>query len=82
MTQTNQPPTNLARFNPHSPWQKGGVENVNGRIRRHLPLASVAEERSALAGVAERLNTTPRRYLGYRTPAEGFASHLTALPSW
>ena len=22
---------------PHCPWQKGGVENANGRVRRHLP---------------------------------------------
>ena len=68
---------------PHSPWQKGGVENANGRIRRHLPLASAAEERSsaALANVAERLNATPRRCLGYRTPAEVFASNLASLPA-
>ena len=68
---------------PHSPWQKGGVENANGRIRRHLPLASAAEERSsaALANVAERLNATPRRCLGYRTPAEVFASTLASLPA-
>lgn len=67
---------------PHSPWQKGGAENANGRIRRHLPLASVAEERSsaALANVAERFNTTPRLCLGYRTPAEVFASKLASLP--
>lgn len=63
---------------PHSPWQKGGVENANGRLRRHLPLASTATERSAatLARVAERLNGTPRRCLGYRTPAEVFQAGL------
>lgn len=23
---------------PRSPWQKGGIEKANGRVRRHLPL--------------------------------------------
>ena len=66
---------------PHSPWQKGGVENANGRVRRHLPLACPAEQRSqpALTDVARRLNDTPRRCLGYRTPAEVFAANVTAL---
>ena len=66
---------------PHSPWQKGGVENANGRVRRHLPLASSETERTpaALTALARRLNDTPRRCLGYRTPAEVFAANLASL---
>jgi transposase, IS30 family len=63
---------------PHSPWQKGSVENTNGRVRRFLPreaeLAALA--RTRLRGLAEQLNDTPRRCLGYRTPREVFQQHL------
>lgn len=60
---------------PHSPWQKGGMENANGRLRRYLPLDAALVERTpeALARLAERLNAMPRRCLEYRTPAEVFA---------
>jgi len=66
---------------PHSPWQKGGVENANGRLRRHLPLDSAPQDRSpaALAALSQKLNTTPRRCLGYRTPAEVFQTSLAQL---
>ncbi|CAO3436283.1 IS30 family transposase [Azospirillum argentinense] len=66
---------------PHSPWQKGGVENANGRLRRFLPLATAEADRTvgALNALAERLNNTPRRCLGYLTPAEVFAASLAAL---
>lgn len=66
---------------PHSPWQKGGVENANGRVRRHLLLASPETERTpaALTALARRLNDTPRRCLDYRTPAEVFAANLASL---
>jgi IS30 family transposase len=65
---------------PHSPWQKGAVENANGRVRRFLPRESPPE---ALAGphlrrLADQLNDTPRRCLGYRTPREAFQQHLAA----
>ncbi len=68
---------------PHSPWQKGGVENANGRIRRHLPLTAAVADRSAvaLAAIAHRLNNTPRRCLSYQTPAEVFEANLAALTS-
>lgn len=57
---------------PRSPWQKGAVENANGRLRRHLPSDAPAERLMAgsLQALADRFNTTPRRCLGYRTPAE------------
>jgi IS30 family transposase len=66
---------------PHSPWQKGAVENANGRIRRFLPgernLAELAD--NDLASIIGTLNTTPRRCLGYRTPKEAFQDQLAAL---
>ena len=65
---------------PHSPWQKGGVENLNGRARRFLPRESPPEAlgRAHLRRRADRLNGTPRRCLGYRTPSEVFQQHLAA----
>jgi transposase, IS30 family len=60
---------------PHSPWQKGGVENSIGRLRRLLPrktdlnLVSAA----ALKRQVQRLNDTPRKCLDFKTPAEAFS---------
>ena len=72
----------LAYFrDPHSPWQKGAVENANGRIRRFLPgerdPASLTDDE--LVGIMATLNTTPRRCLGYRTPQEAFHDQLATL---
>ncbi len=63
---------------PHSPWQKGGVGNANGRVRRDLPreVEPGALAAAPLRRLAERLNDTPRRCLGYRTPREVFEEHL------
>ena len=59
---------------PHSPWQKGGIENMNGRLRRNLPrktnLAEVAFAR--INAVARKHNSMPRKCLGFRTPFEVF----------
>src|SRR5215203_5264091 len=65
---------------PHSPWQKGGVENANGRVRRFLPRHCEPESLAhvRLRRLADRLNDTPRRCLGYRTPREVFEQHLAA----
>ena len=63
----------------YSPWQKGGVENAIGRLRRYLPrkvnLKEVSEERFRL--IMQAYNHTPRKCLGYRTPAEVFTAQVS-----
>ena len=63
---------------PHSPWQRGGIENANGLLRRDLPRrASLAGHTDAdIDDVIWNLNSTPRKCLGYRTPIEAFAINL------
>ena len=68
---------------PQAPWQKGSVENTNGRVRRFLSRdTDIAElPDKALREVCERLNGTPRKCLGYRTPHEVLMSSLdSGLP--
>lgn len=62
----------------HSPWQKGAIENLNGRIRRYLPrntpFTSITPDR--LNSIEKAINNTPRKCLGFNTPAELFLTHL------
>lgn len=63
---------------PHSPWQKGSVENAIGRLRRELPrkidLATLTTE--DFHDIVLTYNMTPRKCLGFRTPAEAFLNLL------
>ena len=56
----------------YASWQKGGVENSNGRIRRWLPkrtnLAKVTEQE--IDDIIMTMNLTPRRCLGFKTPLQ------------
>lgn len=63
---------------PHSPGQKGGIENFNGRLRRDLPRATNLDNLSeaALQTIADKHNSTPRKCLGFKTPKELFSAHL------
>ncbi len=51
-------------------WQKGGVENANGRLRRCLPrdidLDALTDQ--DIQEIAVTANLTPRKCLGYKTP--------------
>jgi len=63
---------------PHAPWQKGGIENAIGRLRRGLPrktdLAMLAPVQ--IQQLARLYNNTPRKCLDFRTPAEVFLEAL------
>ena len=62
----------------HAPWQKGGIENAIGRLRRALPrktdLATIPLARIHL--IARLYNHTPRKCLDFQTPAEVFCQAL------
>jgi transposase, IS30 family len=59
---------------PYSPWQKGGVENAIGRMRRFIPrktdLATLPNKR--FKALISAYNNTPRKCLDFKTPAETF----------
>jgi transposase, IS30 family len=63
---------------PHSPWQKGGIENAIGRMRRPLPrktdLATLDPD--SLDAYVAAYNNTPRKCLGFLSPAQAFLSQL------
>lgn len=60
----------------HHPWQRGKNENTNGRLRRIFPkrmdFATITQ--SQLDEVVQLMNHTPRKSLGWKTPAEVYQS--------
>src|SRR6201991_4676899 len=63
---------------PYAPWQKGGIENAIGRMRRFMPrktdLATLPNNR--FKALIAAYNNTPRKCLDFRTPAEAFSEVL------
>jgi IS30 family transposase len=57
---------------PYSSWQKGGVENLNGMIRRYIPKGSdISQYSNEYVKMVENiLNHKPRKSLNYQTPYE------------
>ena len=63
---------------PHSPWQKGAVENAIGRLRRPLPRKTnlnTIDDRF-LRALVVAYNNTPRKCLRFLSPAQAFLSQL------
>jgi IS30 family transposase len=54
----------------YASWQKGGVENANGRLRRWLPrgidLDTISDE--DIQDISLTMNLIPRKCLGFKTP--------------
>lgn len=63
---------------PYASWQKGGVENTNGRLRRDMPRNTNIHQLSQEDFDENILNynTTPRKSLGWLTPLEAFNKNL------
>ncbi len=59
---------------PYHLWERGSNENANGLIRQYLPKgASMAGlSQHQCNAIARKLNTRPRKRLGFRTPLECF----------
>lgn len=62
----------------YAPWQKGGVENANGLIRRWLPGDTELDEMDDedLQEIAMTINLTPRKCFDYMAPIEAFMQEL------
>ena len=62
----------------YASWQKGGVENANGRLRRWLPrqidIDQVSDEE--IQDIVITANLTPRKCLGFKTPFQAILKEL------
>lgn len=62
----------------YASWQKGGIENMNGRFRRDLPrktdLLKITDE--DLENIITSHNLSPRKVLGALSPIEVLANHM------
>lgn len=63
---------------PHSPWERGSNENMNGLLRQFFPKGTdfTKVSRKEINRVQWLMNTRPRKVLGYYNPQEKMAELL------
>ncbi len=66
---------------PYCSWQKGSIENSNGRLRCSLPRKTDVQniELSKFNEIIDHHNAMPRKNLGWRTPDEVFAENVQVV---
>ena len=66
---------------PFASWERGTKENFNGLLRQYVPknraMADITDEEIRM--IENRLNSRPRKRLGFRTPAEVFHQSLSRV---
>jgi len=62
-------------------WERGTVENTNGRIRRFIPkgVSMDSIDEKTIQAIEWKLNNTPRKCLGYKTPYEKLQEYLNRV---
>jgi IS30 family transposase len=62
----------------YASWQKGGIENANGRLRRWLPRNLDIDQVSDqdIQEIVLTANLTPRKCLGFKTPFQAILAEL------
>ncbi len=66
---------------PYSSWERATNENINGLIRQYFPKkrSFVTITETEIEFVMERLNSRPRKCLGFKTPNQVFFNHSSAV---
>lgn len=65
---------------PYHSWERGQNENANGLLRQYFPksMELVSVTTKQVIDAVDKLNSRPRKCLGYKTPYEVF-EHLTGI---